>query len=39
MRDLNSAKAEELMHTKEFLVFKDRLVEYLRSFIKDFSEM
>ena len=34
MRDLNSAKAEELMHTKEFLVFKDRLVEYLRSFIK-----
>ena len=34
MRDLNSAKAVELMHTKEFLVFKDRLVEYLRSFIK-----
>ena len=22
------------MHTKEFLVFKDRLVEYLRNFIK-----
>ena len=34
MRDLNSVKAEEMMHTKEFLVFKDRLVEYLRSFIK-----
>lgn len=34
MRDLNSVKAEELMHTREFLVFKDRLVEYLRSFIK-----
>jgi hypothetical protein len=23
-----------MMHTKEFLVFKDRLVEYLRNFIK-----
>lgn len=34
IRDLNSVKAEEMMHTKEFLVFKDRLVEYLRSFIK-----
>ena len=32
--DLNSVKAEEMMHTKEFLVFKDRLVEYLRNFIK-----
>ena len=38
MRDLNSAKAEELMHTKEFLVFKDRLVEYLRSFIKGLQQ-
>ena len=34
IRDLNSVKAEEMMHTKEFLVFKDRLVEYLRNFIK-----
>lgn len=34
IRDLNSVKAEEMMHTKAFLVFKDRLVEYLRSFIK-----
>lgn len=34
IRDLNSIKAEEMMRTKEFLVFKDRLVEYLRSFIK-----
>lgn len=34
MRDLNSAKAEELMKTKEFLVFKDKLIEYLRSFVK-----
>ena len=34
IRDLNSVKSEEMMHTKEFLVFKDRLIEYLRSFIK-----
>ena len=34
IRDLNSVKAEEMMHTKQFLVFKDRLVEYLRNFIK-----
>ncbi len=34
IRDLNSVKAEEMMHTKEFLVFKDKLVEYLRNFIK-----
>ena len=38
MRDLNSVKAEELMHTREFLVFKDRLVEYLRSFIKGIQQ-
>ena len=38
MRDLNSVKAEELMHTREFLVFKDRLVEYLRSFIKGLQQ-
>lgn len=34
MRELNSVKAEELMKTKEFLLFKDRLIEYLRSFVK-----
>ncbi len=34
IRDLNSVKAEQMMHTKEFLVFKDRLIEYLRSFIQ-----
>lgn len=34
IRDLNSIRAEEMMHTKEFLIFKDRLVEYLRNFIK-----
>ncbi len=34
MRELNSVKAEEMMRTKEFLVFKDRLIEYLRSFVR-----
>lgn len=34
IRDLNSVRAEEMMRTKEFLVFKDKLVEYLRNFIK-----
>jgi uncharacterized protein (TIGR02677 family) len=34
MRELNSVKAEEMMKTKEFLVFKDRLIEYLRTFVK-----
>lgn len=34
MRDLNSAKAEELMKTTQFLLYKDKLVEYLRSFVK-----
>ena len=34
MHELNSVKAEEMMKTKEFLVFKDRLIEYLRSFVK-----
>ncbi len=34
IRDLNSVKAEEMMRTREFLLFKDKLVEYLRNFIK-----
>ena len=34
IRDLNSVRAEEMMHTKQFLVCKDRLIEYLRSCIK-----
>lgn len=34
MRELNSVKAEEMMKTREFLAFKDRLIEYLRSFVK-----
>lgn len=34
MRELNSVKAEEMMKTREFLVFKDRLIDYLRAFVK-----
>lgn len=34
MRDLNSVKAEEMMKTKEFLLFKDHLIDYLRGFVK-----
>lgn len=34
MRDLNSLKAEEMMKTKEFLLFKDKIIEYLRTFVK-----
>lgn len=34
MRELNRVKAEEMMKTREFLLFKDRLMEYLRSFVK-----
>lgn len=34
MRELNSVKAEEMMKTTEFLVFKERLIEYLRNFVK-----
>lgn len=34
MRALNSARAEELMRTKEFLIFKDHMIEYLRTFVK-----
>lgn len=34
MRELNSIKAEEMMQTKAFLLFKDHLIEYLRSFVK-----
>lgn len=34
MRELNSVRAEEMMRTREFLLFKDRLIDYLRSFVK-----
>lgn len=34
IRDLYGLKAEELMKTKEFLIFKDKFIDYLRDFIK-----
>lgn len=33
IRTLNSARAEQLMKSKEFLIFKDKLISYLRTFI------
>lgn len=38
MRTLDSAKAEEMMKTREFLVFKDHLIEYLRNFVKGLQQ-
>lgn len=35
MRDLSSAKAEELMKSTEFLMYKDKLIDYLRNFVKN----
>lgn len=32
---LNSAKAEELMKTTEFLVYKDKIIMYLRTFVME----
>lgn len=34
IRDLYGVKADELMKTSQFLVFKDKFIEYLRDFIK-----
>lgn len=34
IRELCSFKAEELMKSREFLVFKDRFIEYIRNFVK-----
>ena len=33
IKTLNSAKAEELMKTTEFLVYKDKIIMYLREFV------
>lgn len=35
LRTFYSPKAEELMQTTEFLIFKERLIKYLREFIKE----
>lgn len=37
MRELNSVRAGEMMRTREFLLFKDRLIDYLRSLVKSFQ--
>lgn len=34
IRDLYSIKAEETMKTREFMIFKDKFIEYLRDFVK-----
>lgn len=38
VRTLNSHKAEEMMRSEEFLIFKDQLVEYLRTFVRKLQE-
>lgn len=38
IKTLNSAKAEQLMKSKEFLLFKDKLTMYLRTFIKNLQQ-
>lgn len=38
IRTLNSAKANEMMKTKEFLIFKEKIINYLRSFVKGLQE-
>lgn len=38
IRTLNSARAEEMMKTHEFLIFKDQIIQYLRNFVKGLQE-
>jgi len=38
IRELNSARAEELMKTTEFIMFKDKLVDYLQTFIRSLQK-
>lgn len=38
IRTLNSARAEEMMKTQEFLIFKEKIIQYLRSFVKGLQE-
>lgn len=38
IRDLSSAKAEEMMKTTQFLLFKDKIITYLRTFVKGLQE-
>lgn len=38
IRDWYSLKAEELMKTKSFLLYKEKFIEYLRNFIKELQQ-
>ena len=38
IRTLNSAKAEEMMKTESFLLFKEKIISYLRNFVKGLQE-
>ena len=38
MADLSSVKAEEMMRTQQFLLFKDKLLNYLRNFISSLQK-
>lgn len=38
IRTLSSARAEEMMKTNEFLIFKDQIIQYLRNFVKGLQE-
>ncbi len=38
IRDWYTMKAEEMMKTRSFLVYKEKLIEYLRNFIKELQQ-
>lgn len=38
IRTLNNAKAEEMMKTQQFLLFKEKIIQYLRNFVKGLQE-
>ncbi len=38
IRILNGVHAEEIMMSKEFILFKDRIIQYLRTFVKGLQE-
>ena len=38
IRILNGVNAEEMMMSQEFIIFKDRIIQYLRTFVKGLQE-
>lgn len=38
IRELNGINADEMLMSKEFVLFKDRIVQYLRTFVKGLQE-